>query len=427
MTRISIGPGEVAGYFASLKSGFDELGIESEHFLLSPSKYAYKEHGHFLSGASRLALKMRSNRNRLVRLIGVAYALIVRICIFAYALARYDVFIFCGSWSFFNFLELPILKAFNKKIIVVFLGSDARPPIFCGRHLDDEGGLVDPVSAQVETRQIYNKIRRIERYADHIINHTATDQFFTKDYIRFAAIGLPVQLIEQQAVSEKTDHVKIVHAPSRPIAKGTPVFRKVIEELRQEGYAIDFRELVGVSNQTVLDELANCDFILDELYSDTPMAMLATEAAMLGKPTIVGGYYAADYPKHNPDVHMPPSLFVRPSDIKDAIRRMIEDREFRLSLGSQARDFVCEQWNASAVAQRFHIIIEGNAPSYWVSQPQDNCYLWGWGLSEQAWHQQIRRYINYNGFDALLLAHNKALSDKIKAQLVAAEGSSSCS
>ena len=46
--RISIGPGEVAGYLSKLKIGFDELGIKSEHFLLTSNKFNYQESSYFL-------------------------------------------------------------------------------------------------------------------------------------------------------------------------------------------------------------------------------------------------------------------------------------------------------------------------------------------------------------------------------------------
>lgn len=419
MAKIAIGPGEVAGYFSSLKSGFDALGVESEHFLLAPSKFGYKAHAYFLGAASARALKLRGSRSPFVRLVGALYALLLRVAIFAYAIAKYDTFIFNGSWSFFKFYDLPILKLLNKKIVVIFLGSDVRPPIFCGRHLDDEGELVDPAAALVETQEIYRKVRRIERHADLIINHTATDQFLTRPYVRLAAIGLPIVPIERApAPSSSRRGVKIVHAPSRPLAKGSHVFRQVVEELRLEGFDVEFLELAGVSNARVLDELSSCDFVLDELYSDTPMAMFATEAAMFGKPTVVGGYYSAAFDRDNPGTVRPPSLFVRPEAIREAVRRLIEDVEFRTTLGASARDFVHREWNAVSVAARLLQVVEGRFPDEWLAHPvRENGYIWGWGLSEDHWHRQVRKYVEHNGIDGLLLGHNPALVHKVSAEL----------
>lgn len=61
-----------------------------------------------------------------------------------------------------------------------------------------------------------------------------------------------------------------------------------------------------MSNATVLQELQQCDFVIDELYSDVPLAMLATEAAIFGKPVIVGGYYSNNFSPENPDSQIPP-------------------------------------------------------------------------------------------------------------------------
>lgn len=420
MIRVSIGPGDVAGYFSALKSGFDEIGIESEHFMFSSSQYQYEESHHTLRRLSIISTKLRSNRFYLAKITGIFLSVLYRIFIFFYALVRFDTFIFLGSWSFFNFYDLPILRLFKKKIIVVFIGSDARPPFFNGRYLDDSPRMSDPRQIKAETDGMRRRIRIIERYADHIINQTATDQLFTKEYIRFAAVGLPIRMAKGGNPPSATDTVKIVHAPSRPIAKGSLVFSRAIEELRKEGFSIDFVELTGVPNEVVLDTIASCDFVLDQLYSDTPMAMFATEAAMLGKPAVVGGYYAADYAIDNPDSECPPSLFTPPGEIKDAIRRMIEDRDFRVTLGKQARAFVRTHWNAAAVARRFVQIAEEQAPPTWLGRPEDTKYIYGWGLSLEAWRKQVGVYTLCNGWDATGFGHKPALIRKIKDELAIA-------
>lgn len=416
MPRIAIGPGEVAGFFARLKAGLDAHGVASEHFLLAPNRFGYAQNRYFLDRASARALALRGSRLAPLRLLGLGLAAILRLAIFAYAVARYDTFIFNGSWSFFKFRELWLLKLLNKKVIVIFLGSDARPPILCGRHLDDDGDLVDPAAALAETREIHDKVRCVERHADWIVNHTATDQFFTRSYVRFSAIGLPIDAndvpVEPRA---EGGAVRIVHAPSRPLAKGSNVFRQIVGELRDEGFEIELVELVGVPNARVLEELRRCDFVLDELYSDTPMAMFATEAAMFGRPTVVGGYYSELYDRHNPAAGRPPTLFVDPAGIKAAVRRMVEDGAFRRELGQRAHDFVATQWNAAAVAGRVLRVVEGSFPADWLVEPAgDDAYVWGWGLSEAYWRQQLCRYVEHNGPHGLMLERKPAVARRIE-------------
>lgn len=412
--RISIGPGEFAGYFSRLKAGFDELGVPCEHFVLSANKFSYQESGYFLKGTYQRIAKFSESRNGAIRLIGRFLLLAVRLAVFGYALLQCDVFIFSGFTSFLGFRELPLLKLLGKKVLVVYLGSDARHPIFSGRHLDDEGGYVDPASAYEEAARLVRHIQKVEQYADLIVNHTGTAQFFSRPFIRFMAVGMPIESgTDAPTDTKQASSIRILHAPSRPLAKGSAVFRQVINELRAEGYSIDFVELTGVPNSAVLQELQKCDFVVDELYSDVPLAMLATEAAMFGKPVVVGGYYAKQCKDQNPDLEFPPSYFVEPDEIKPAIRKMIDDREFRRDLGNRAHTFIRGNWNARKVAQHYLLMMANNVPESWVSNPLTLDYYWGWGLSKENWRKQVGGYISKLGAEALLLDHNPRLKKMV--------------
>jgi glycosyltransferase involved in cell wall biosynthesis len=250
-----------------------------------------------------------------------------------------------------------------------------------------------------------------------IINHTTSAQLFTRSFIRLHAVGMPVNNTHfiQHQLSRLSNKVRILHAPSRPNAKGSSYFIKVVKELQDEGYAIDFVQLGNVPNKTVLKELAICDFVLDELYSDVPMGMLALEAGMYSKPVIVGGYYAKQYIKDNPASKYPPTLYVLPTEIKETIRMMIEDKSLRTNIGEKAFTFIHEFWNAKKVAQNYMQLIKDdiNLPDDWRCQPLNLPYYWGWGLSKENWRNQIKRYIDKCGSKALQLEHNPQLKVKI--------------
>lgn len=413
--RICIGPGEVAGYFSGLKAGLDELKVPCEHFVLMPNKFGYQESGYFLKSTYLQFAKLRNAKFLFIKYLGYFLEALLRLCVFLYAIIRCDVFVFPGSGSFFKFNDLFILKLLKKRIIVVYLGTDARPSYLSGKHLDDFGKPFDSTEAKRETLKQVRAISKVEKYADVIINHTATAQFFSRNFIRLHALGMPVKNHNVKLKDpEPSKVIRIVHAPSRPIAKGSMFFKQAIEELRAEGYAIDLIELVGVPNSVVLKELSNCDLVLDELYSDVPMAMLATEAAIFAKPVIVGGYYAEQYKVDNPSSEFPPALYVLPSEIKESIRKLIDDESFRLALGKQAYDFVGQCWNVRTIAKNYmHLIKYDDIPINWWVAPANLPYYWGWGLSQDNWRQQVSSYVLECGSDALQLNHNPQLKQKI--------------
>ncbi len=394
--------------------------------MLTEHIYGYGNQNFFLSSIYRLISKVTKFESNMYRRLLWLVEKPLRVIVFFYAIVRCDVFIFSGSCTFFRFYELPLLKLLRKKLIFVYLGSDARPPYLSGRYLDDAGSLKDSNSLRIEAIAMIKSIKKVEKYADIIVNHTATAQFFQNDFVKFHSVGVPVEFglgLLQQTEELKTElsgtpnSIRILHAPSRPLAKGSNIFKTIIGELRLEGFLIDYIELRGVSNSDVLRELADCDFVIDELYSDVPMAVLATEAARLRKPVVVGSYYAKKYFDDNSLKTYPPALFVIPECIKQSIRKMIVDKEFRLALGEQAYNFVKRNWESSIVAKNYLRLIENDIPTEWIGNPKDFSYLWGWGLSRDKWIKQVSTYVEQQGIEALLLDHNKGLTANMLQEL----------
>jgi len=63
---------------------------------------------------------------------------------------------------------------------------------------------------------------------------------------------------------------KICHAPTSPIIKGTQLVRAAIAKLRAEGYLFEYVELIGLSNEVVLEELRSTHIVLNEFYAFVP-------------------------------------------------------------------------------------------------------------------------------------------------------------
>ena len=176
--------------------------------------------------------------------------------------------------------------------------------------------------------------------------------------------------------------ITILHSPSDPIAKGSDRIRAAIFELVQRGYSINFVEISGKPHAEVIKELRECDFVVDQVYSDTPMAGFVTEAAWFGKPAVVGGYYKEYILNDYPLEHIPPSLYCHPDEITSAIERLIVDEEYRLELGRLAQGFVRTKWTSGLIARRYLQIIEGDAPEEFMFDPGRIHYVQGSGMPE---------------------------------------------
>ena len=128
--------------------------------------------------------------------------------------------------------------------------------------------------------------------------------------------------------------------------------------------------------------MRDCDLVVDQLYSDTPMAGFATEGASLGCAVLVGGYRAAAVARDLAGLPAPPTCYVRPEDFEAALEQLVRDHAARESLGAAARAFVAEQWPHAAVAQRLARVLRGDVPEAWWCDPAQVDHLHGCGLSE---------------------------------------------
>lgn len=406
--KVFMGFSEVAGYNSNLQKGFDALGIKSSLMTFGKHRFQYDtdKNQSFLTKYIQFVVNQHMNKSYF-RVFTLLH-LVNKFFLFIWAIMNYNVFIFSHFGTFFNFIELPILKLLNKKVIFVFFGSDIRPPYINGGYFFDEGNNYDLVENL--SRNISSNASKIIKYADYIVNATSTSHLINKKQIDFVQIGFPMEL----SIANKengSSAVKILHAPSLRKQKGSDAISQMIEELKEEGYNIKYTEIHGMCNAEVIEQLQLCDFIVDEMYSDVPMAGFSTEAAYCGKPAIIGGYYTNMHKEINMK-ELPPSHYVDPSSIKDAIRKLVEDTQYRLQLGERAKKFITTHNSIENVAKRYLKLMDDNPEPQWIFDPMDITYINGWGTSKSRLKEFLKGYVKNKGEKALYLEHSPIIKKR---------------
>lgn len=431
--RVFLGLTEVAGYFTSLQQGLRDLGVTADLHDLSANAMGYREAA--LSGDRRSGILRRAVRRvrgsaltlgaaapgsgrrriwdallRVNRVLRMARA----IAILPLAVIRYDTFVLAGGGMFLDGRELPLLRRLGKRIVVVFTGSDHRPPYLSGVWVRDAMELGFGTMVR-DTRQLAARVARAERSAHAVVALTASAQFHRRPFADFLQVGYPFARPDRAAVPPTpTDGraVRILHCPTKPFVKGSDRIREAIAGLQAEGFAIEYREITRRPHAEVLDALQWCDLVVDELYSDSPMAGVATEAAAYGRPAVVGGYLAAERPT-SPEG--PPSRFVHPDDLQDAIRTLLNDEPARLALGARAMSFVTHEWAPRDVASRILALADGEAVASWFVDPGTITYVNGWGMSQATLATCIEGLVGEYGTAVLQLGARPDLQGRLLA------------
>lgn len=198
----------------------------------------------------------------------------------AFLVKKSDRFFFIWKTGFMldRAFELRLLRKRKKKIVMMFVGSDIRSPLLYKAYCKEKGmecyldyaSLVNPVLLSKNHNDEIRKLASLaSEYADQIFSFTV-DQI---SYITKPVLPWPYTysyFLHNSSKFTNMEIVKIVHAPSNFLAKGTPLVRSAIQRLRMEGYQFDYVELYNLENEKVLDELRVAHIVLNQFYAFLP-------------------------------------------------------------------------------------------------------------------------------------------------------------
>lgn len=422
--RIFLGTVEVAGYYTNLAQGLRAVGVSCVKIELTPHQFQYGDADRSLPivvrGVRRLAW-IRTNAAFSKRsLKGVLCSIaeqFLRFTVLLWAIPSFDVFIFAFSSNIvgarLGYWDLRLLKRLGKRVICVGHGSASRPAYIDGaiiNHLKEQELLLKICERARKQKEI---VTRIERIANAVIDSPACGHFYARPYISWFSIGVPCieTSTSDRGAFRKSEKIRILHSPSDRISKGSAQIHAAISRLKSKGHELEFVEVYNKPHHQVLDEIKNSNFVIDQLYSDTPMASFAAEAASFGIPVVVGGYLK-QYGEFSALLKQTPSYYCSPNELEGAVEKMIVDSDLRSGLGKKARAFVAEQWSSSAVAKRFLRVINGDIPAEWWCDPGAVRYVHGYGLDEANVKRMVKDLVARYGLRALQLDDKPPLRDR---------------
>jgi hypothetical protein len=346
------------------------------------------------------------------------------------AIFRYDHFVFTYGMSFWpwNF-DLVLIKLLGKHAVLNFSsGSDARPPWMDGSFQQWDCTQKKSAKRLVRlSRNIRIRLRISEIFAHLIIGSPmSTSQFARRDFVNHFYIGFPVFTPNPKKDAKSGDITSrsplllsgtlvALHAPSNPTFKGTTEIRGVFNRLMGKFPQLSLRQIESTKNEEVLREIGRADFIVDQLYSDTPMAVLASEAAAFAKPAVVGGYGWDEMFQI-----LPGSVFANireslcfPDELEGKVTKLVEKRDLRVQLGLEANKVVSQLFSPEAVAHRYVVALAGTPPQEWIFRPGEFKYFLGAGQERSVTLRQIRGIVHHFGMGGLQISHNKPLSQAV--------------
>lgn len=418
--KILIGPIEIAGYYWQLTQGFRENGVRCDFVTLDEHPFGYESDPP--PTLIRLARALdRISRRRFLSRISSRLRFLCLLVWFLLALPRYDVIIYGFGRTFLpNFLDVRIARFFKRTIIVnLGHGSDVRPPYMNGASkyvwAADGAKLAEATQRKVEL------VENWEIYATHIIGAPySTSQFASRPFIDWFALGVPTApqtSTRDRSVNELRERpIRVLHAPSRSRDKGTSAIRKIVRAIEREGVPLEYKEIQNQPNSVVLEALNWADLVVDQMWSDTPLAGFACEAAQRGCAVVVGGYGLNDIHLYSAAA-LPPSVTASPEDLPATLSDLIKTPDLIVNSGCDLQAFVEAHWRRDVVAGRYAQVAESEDLSGFTIDPRSVAYVAGGGAPKETVGAAVRSIVMTAGRQALGLDHRPDLLDELKTML----------
>lgn len=272
--------------------------------------------------------------------------------------------------------EFSFLKRHGLQVVCFFTGSDIRSPRLM-RELELKTGRpnlgtylanTNPVFASAAYDDVKRKIAQTaDDFADVIFNAELDQRSYltrpTHPFLYFFKDG---DIAESLSKFNDYSRPVVLHAPSSPIAKGTPLVRAAISELREEGLDFEYVELSEVPHSEVRAALARAHIVLNEFYSYVPgvfgvEAMAAGCAVMLSADETLdsqlpaGSNAAWEVTEHH--------------RIARNLRRLLSDRDYALAKAVAGRDWVWTHAAASVTGAALSRVLAASLENAEWGQP----------------------------------------------------------
>ena len=271
------------------------------------------------------------------------------------AVRHHDVFHFYFGLSFLRpelrLLDARALRRMGKRVVVEFLGSDARMPSLerrRNRHYVRNPGEDDEVASE-----------RMRRWAEITEGHVIVgdhqlDPFLTRHFSRIHYVGQRVDTrrLTPRPPPRSAQRPVVVHAPSNRAIKGTVHVREAIEALRAAGVSLEYVEIHATSHQETLRQCERADIVVDQLCSGAH-GVFAVEAMALGKPVICNML-----PEYEATLPGCPIINADPNSIADVLREWLDSSRDRHAHGLASRAYVEAKYDIRIVADRLLDVYE---------------------------------------------------------------------
>lgn len=319
--RIFLGPESIAGVEWELRKGLSKLGVDAQVVLNYSNTFSYPADE--IYGGTNFFRRRLSGFLNIKRFV-----------------KEFDTFIFSFDVTILPFrLDIPLLKFKNKKLIMIFHGSEIRcNPLVLNNQLDKSECSYCWNKCNIEKK--INRAKYWGQNGDLIFVGVSKTALFDHFSIPYELLILPCDLSHwkpfHKNVKKDENKLLIIHAPSNKKTKGTSHITKAISNLKSK-YDFEFKLIENMANNEVRDWINSADIVIDQIARGW-YGMFSIESMAMEKPTCC--YIDPIFLREFPQFSELPLHNINPSNIENRIEELIISPDLRKELGKKGRTYV---------------------------------------------------------------------------------------
>lgn len=245
-----------------------------------------------------------------------------------------------------NYVDLYLIKKFEKKIVMQHWGSDVRT-------FELSMKLTPYPFAKIETLVIEANLNQLKKYVDICIVSDQELYFYVKNvYSKVEIIPIAINIKSSKYIIDKNctlnEKFTIVHAPTSFEGKGTKFVNRAIENLQKKGYVINYKLVEGLSNEKALNIYKNADIVVDQLKIGIN-GFLTIENMLMGNPVIA---YISPYMKQYQPLDLP-VISADPNTIEDCLEYWMNHKDKLKQIGLSGKAYVEKYHDIDNISLRY--------------------------------------------------------------------------
>lgn len=256
---------------------------------------------------------------------------VLRLCYWIYSL-------FVGK------IDIILLKIFRKKLFMHFHGDDVRQG---DRSLElYKFSIAQEVGTDYYDAYSDRRKRRMAAYYQRVCHQVYV---VSPDLLAMAAPG--AKLIHyigvnpnewQPCVAPPHRLLKIMHAPTHRLAKGTRFIEAAVKSLRERGFEFEFILVEKMSNAEARRLYEQADLVIDQLLAGW-FGVFAVELMAMAKP-VIAYVRDEDLQREPPEFQRElPVISADPSTIESVLENYLKAHGLLESIGQRSRTFA-QKW-----------------------------------------------------------------------------------